>query len=89
MGEAISEAVVLLTVVFILVLGLDHVDQLVIWLDRVLHVEILSRCMLLLQNRLDQVFEHGPAILHVYVELAGKGFRLHADEADDIMGLVR
>ena len=46
---------ILLTVLFILVFGFDHVDQLVVRLDWILHVEILSRSMFLLQHRLDQV----------------------------------
>ena len=45
--------------------------------------------MLLIQNRRDQVLEHGPAILNAYVKLVGKGIGLHADEANDIMSLVR
>lgn len=63
-------------------------DQLVIWLHRVLHVEILSRGILLLEHGRDHILQDGPTVLQVQVDLVCESIRFDADKADDVMGFV-
>lgn len=88
MVSASSQAIIFLTVLIIVMLSLGHVDELVVWLHRVLHVEVLSRRVLLVENCLDDVLEYSPAVLQVQVNLRGKCIRLDADEADNVMRLA-
>ena len=60
-------------------------DQFIVGLDRVLHVEILSRWLLLLQHCLNQVFENSPAILKAEINLASEGIGFDIDKAHDFM----
>jgi len=83
-----SEAIVFIAAFVILVLRLHHVDQPVVRLHRVLHVQVLCRRVLLPQHGLHHVLEHCPAVLHIEVDLARESVRLDVHEADDVMGLA-
>ena len=84
-----SESIVFLIIIVTLVIGPDHVDQAVVGLHRVFDVEIVSHLVLLSQNCDDEILEHGPAVLHIEIDLSGKGLWVPLSEANNLVCLGR
>ena len=83
-----SETIVFLVVVIIVIgLSLNHMNQPVVRLRGILHVQVLSRELFLLQARLNHIFEHGPAVLNIEIDLISETIWIDVDKSDYLVSL--
>jgi len=79
---------VIITVIIVVDLCLDHVDELVIDLAWILDVQVFSGDRLLVKHGRNYVLEDSPRVLQVQIDCVGERIGHQALESDHLMRLV-